>query len=47
MTSLRTRLLLASLLIAGLALGVVGVVTQRTVRLELSAMPAPPIRSSR
>jgi signal transduction histidine kinase len=34
--SLRARLLLASLLVAGLALGVVGLVAQRTVNLEMS-----------
>ncbi len=38
MISLRARLLVASLLVAGLALGVVGLVTQRTVNLEMSMM---------
>jgi signal transduction histidine kinase len=38
MISLRARLLLASLLVAGLALGVVGLVAQRTVNLEMSMM---------
>lgn len=38
MTSLRARLLLASLLVAGLALGVVGLVTQRTLNTEMSMM---------
>jgi signal transduction histidine kinase len=40
-TSLRARLLLASLLVAGLALGVVGLVTQRTVEGELSMVRLP------
>ena len=38
MISLRARLLLASLLVAGLALGVVGLVTQRTLNTEMSMM---------
>lgn len=38
MISLRARLLMASLLVAGLALGVVGLVTQRTLNTEMSMM---------
>ena len=40
MTSLRARLLLASLLVAGLALGVVGLVTQRTLDVQMAAVRA-------
>ena len=38
MTSLRARLLLAGLLVAGLVLGVVGLVAQRTVDVQMTAL---------